>query len=514
MSLKNLLRISFVFLAVGLSGQDQKIIDAIIAEAENNSQLENLAHELVDQIGPRLVGTPEMKQSHDWVVNTYKNWGIDARNEQWGTWAGWQRGISHIDLIHPRKVELDGTQLAWSPATKKPMEAEVVYMPIFENKISFDNWLKTVKGKAVLVSNLPYSGRPASSWKEHATDKLYEDYKTKKQAYDEKWDSSLKIINLNTQDLYAAIEKSGAAAIVSTYATDGWAANRIFGANTKNIPSVSINSEDYGLVYRLAKSGSKPKLRIDVKSISTEPVPTYNSIGEIKGVQNPDEYVVLSAHLDSWDGGTGATDNGTGTIMLMEAMRILKKHYPNPKRTILAGHWGSEEQGLNGSRAFVKDHMDMMPKIQVVYNLDNGTGRISRINGMGFLHAYDFLGRWMKPAPEHIRDEVETTFPGIPWGGGSDYASFLAAGVPAYFLLVNNWDYGNYTWHTQLDTYDKIVFEEVRNNAILLAIMTYMACEEPEMVDREIIKLPIDDRTGKPVEWPEIKEPNRKGGQD
>lgn len=158
--------------------------------------------------------------------------------------------------------------------------------------------------------------------------------------------------------------------------------------------------------------------------------------------------------------------------------------------------------------------MDRMPRVQALFNQDNGTGRISRVSGMGFLHSYDFLGRWMRPVPKHIKDEVDTTFPGVPAGGGSDYASFLAAGVPAFFMLGNSWDYGNYTWHTQLDTYDKIVFEEMRNNVIMIAIMTYMASEEPELVNRESIVMPIDERTGETMKWPEVKDGNRKGGQE
>ena len=112
--------------------------------------------------------------------------------------------------------------------------------------------------------------------------------------------------------------------------------------------------------------------------------PTFNTIGEIKGTEKPDEYVILSAHFDSWDGGTGATDNGTGTITMMEAIRILKKIYPNPKRTILIGNWGSEEQGLNGSRAFVEDHPEIIKNIQAVFNQDNGTGRVVNIQARDF----------------------------------------------------------------------------------------------------------------------------------
>ncbi|MCY1541673.1 Peptidase family M28 [compost metagenome] len=241
-------------------------------------------------------------------------------------------------------------------------------------------------------------------------------------------------------------------------------------------------------------------------------VPTLNTIAEIKGVEKPNEYVVLSAHFDSWDGGTGATDNGTGTITMMEAMRILKKVYPNPKRTILVGHWGSEEQGLNGSRAFVEDHPEIVKNIQALFNQDNGTGRVVNLSGQGFLNAYDYLTRWLAPVPAEIKNEIKTTFPGTPGCGGSDYASFVAAGVPAFSLSSLSWDYGTCTWHTNRDTYDKIVFDDVRNNAILTAILVYMASEDPAIASKVKSVLPPNPRNGEPGKWPQQVSPTRKGG--
>jgi carboxypeptidase Q len=200
---------------------------------------------------------------------------------------------------------------------------------------------------------------------------------------------------------------------------------------------------------------------------------------------------------------------------MMEAARILKKVYPNPKRTILIGHWGSEEQGLNGSRAFVEDNPKIIKGVQAVFNQDNGTGRVVRLSGQGFLHAYDYLGKWLEPVPGEIKKHIETTFPGSPAGGGSDYASFVAAGAPAFSLSSLSWSYWNYTWHTNLDTYDKIVFDDVRSNAILTAIMAYMASEYPEKTSREKATLIGKSlRTGEPLVWPTPRSPNRKGGID
>ena len=136
------------------------------------------------------------------------------------------------------------------------------------------------------------------------------------------------------------------------------------------------------------------------------------------------------------------------------------------------------------------------------------------LSGQGFLHAYDYLTRWLSAVPASIRNEIETRFPGSPGGGGSDYASFVAAGAPAFSLSSNSWSYGSYTWHTNRDTYDKIVFDDVRNNAILTAILVYMACEDPQTTPRDRAVLPANPRTGQPGSWPEQRKPTRKGGVD
>ncbi len=134
--------------------------------------------------------------------------------------------------------------------------------------------------------------------------------------------------------------------------------------------------------------------------------------------------------------------------------------------------------------------------------------------GQGFLNSYDYLGRWLSAVPADIRSQIATTFPGMPGAGGSDFASFVAAGAPAFSLSSTSWSYGTYTWHTNRDTYDKVVFDDVRSNAILTAILAYMASEDPVKTSREKSVLPMDRRTGKPGVWPELRSPTRKGGLD
>jgi carboxypeptidase Q len=493
--------------------KDSALIADIIKEAANNSQLEKLAYELLDSIGPRLVGTPQMKQAHDWVASKYNNWGIGARNEQWGQWRGWERGITHIDMVHPRVKSLEGMQLAWSPGTNgKTITAETIILTDAPDSLAFQQWLPNVKGKFVLISMCQPTGRPDYNWQEFGLKESFE--KMKKDRTDQKdaWRKRISKTGLDNKQLARALENAGAAAIITSNWSAGFGVNKIFGANTLKVPSIDISLEDYGTLYRLTESGANPRLSVRADSKELGVTPTFNTIAEIKGTEKPEEYVMLSAHLDSWDGGTGATDNGTGTLVMMEALRILKKVYPNPKRTILAGHWGSEEQGLNGSRAFVEDHPEIVNNIQVLFNQDEGTGRVVNIGGQGFLHAYEYLGRWLSKVPSSIKDQIKTSFPGAPDRGGSDYAAFVAAGVPAFSISSNDWLYGSYTWHTNRDTYDKIVFDDVRNNAMLAAILIYMACEDPASPSKEKAVLPLNNKTGEPGKWPEKKSPKRKGG--
>ncbi|ARS40555.1 peptidase M28 [Sphingobacteriaceae bacterium GW460-11-11-14-LB5] len=494
--------------------QDKKIIDNIVKEVNENSQLEKLAHELLDVVGPRLVGSPQMKQANDWAVKKYTGWGISAKNEKWGEWAGWERGITHIDLISPRVRTLEGTQLAWSPSTNgKTINAEAIILPEITDSVAFQKWLPNVKGKIVLISMNQLSGRPEKNWEEFATKDLFEKFKKEKADAAKAWTASIAKTGLTAKTLPLAIENAGAVAVVINNWSQGFGVDKIFGANTKKIPTLDLSVEDYGLVYRLALNGDKPKLRIEAEAKKLGVVPTFNTLAEIKGTQKPNEYVMLSAHFDSWDGASGATDNGSGTILMMEAMRILKKFYPNPKRTILVGHWGSEEQGLNGSRAFVEDHPEIVGNLQALFNQDNGTGRVVNIGGQGFAKSKDYITRWLAAVPDTIKNQIKTIFPGSPGAGGSDFASFVAAGALGYSLSSTSWDYGTYTWHTNRDSYDKLVFDEIRSNVILAAIMVYMACEDPEKTSNEkATDLPVNERTGKPATWPVQTKSNRKGG--
>ena len=262
-------------------------------------------------------------------------------------------------------------------------------------------------------------------------------------------------------------------------------------------------------MYRLAARDQGPVVRVNAEAVDHGTAPTYNVIGEIRGTEKPEEYIILSAHLDSWDGGSGSTDNATGTVTMMEALRILKNAYPNPKRTIMEALWNGEEQGLNGSRAFVEDHPEIVENIQAVFNQDNGTGRVANISMQGFTGVAAYFGAWMTSLPNEITQHIRLNIPGTPGSGGSDYASFVCTGVPAFSLSSLSWSYRQ-TYHNPTDTFDKIIIDDVMNNATLTAMLTYLASEEPDRLPRDTrVMSGTNPRTGQPFTWPQCRAPAR-----
>jgi hypothetical protein len=493
-------------------GQTWAVEDPVLRQiwevGMNESQVMDIAQTLLDSIGPRLTGTPGYDRAADWAVQTLRNWGVDARKEQYGTWNGWRRGITHIDLISPRVRSLEGTMLAWSPGTGgRPVEAQVIAMPTFTAPGQFDQWLPSVRGRIVAASFPQPTCRPMRHYDVHgqtygfggqrfggggppqgqtgprnAAERLAQERGDAQRAFNPPARESIRPLG---PALRLALENAGAVAILESNWSNDLGVNKIFGTATTRTPTLDLSCEDYGLVYRLADNNQGPVVRITAESEDLGEVPMHNVIGMVRGSELPNEYVVFSAHFDSWDGGSGATDNGTGSSMMLETMRILRQTYPNPRRTIVIALWGGEEQGLNGSRRFVAMHPEIVDGIQAVFNQDNGTGRVQNISMSGFVDAGAAFGSWMARLPSQLAGQIDLQLPGSPATGGSDHASFACAGAPAFSLSAVSWDYGTATWHTNRDTFDKIVEEDIRSNATLAAMLAYLASEHPEKVSRE-----------------------------
>ncbi|HSM59269.1 MAG TPA: M20/M25/M40 family metallo-hydrolase, partial [Longimicrobiales bacterium] len=487
--------------------EDDPVLRQIWDVAVNRSRLEPLAQALLDSIGPRLTASPGMERAQDWAVKMLSSWGYEARTERYGTWEGWDRGPSHVDLVSPRVRSLEGRILAWSPGTDgRPVEAPVTYLPTIGSPADWESFLGTVRGKWVMMSFPQPTCRTDAQWREFAMQGSFERMDSARDAAQDAWTESLRATgseDTRGRDLYRALEAAGAAGVITSQWTGAYGTTRVFNAYTREVPTFELGCEDYGLVYRLAANGQGPVLRLTAESRNLGEVPVFNVLASKRGTELPEEYVMLSAHFDSWEGGSGATDNGTGSVLMMEAMRILAEAYPNPRRTILIGLWSGEEQGLNGSHAFVEDHPEVVDGLQALFNQDNGTGRVVSMSASGFPDASGSLARWLARVPAEVSTFIEPNFPGMPSGGGTDSSSFVCIGAPGFSLGALNWGYFDHTWHTQRDTYDKLVFDDLRNNAVLVASLVYLASEDPERVSRERrTTFPVNRFTGEQGSWP------------
>jgi carboxypeptidase Q len=467
---------------------DDEILRGIWEAGFQESRAEAIAQHLMDVIGPRLSGSPAHEAAHDWAVALLHGWEISARKQQLGTVAhypAWERGVTHIDLIRPRVRTLEGTVASWSPGTGGSVEGPVVVFPEYGDYAELEEWLATVKGKFVATSFPEPTCRPDVDFATYGTpgalDRLRTVRESARAAFRRREPGEFTIVQF---------AEAGALGVVGSDWRREIGLDRV-GPSLSAIPTVVLGCEDYGLVYRLAVNNQGPVLRVHAESRHLGEMPIINTIAELQGVAQPDEVVLLSAHMDSYEGGSGATDNGAGVTVMLEALRILREAYPRPRRTIMLGLWGAEETGAYGSSRFVAEHSDLAEKVKVVLNMDGGTGRVAEIDTRGFLELGSHLARWLAQVPEELSASIRLVMPGLPFGGG-DSTSFALAGAAVADLIGVSWGYDPYTWHTTRDTYDKLVLEEVRSNAVLVAMLAYLASEDPMRISRTRRILPGD----------------------
>ena len=466
------------------------IIKKIYDEGMHRSMAWKYGQALMDSIGPRLTGSPQNRAANDWVMKTYAAMGVQAKNEQYGTWRDWARGLNRVELLTPRVKNLEAIMLPWSPGTPPAgVTGEVVIVPPLsqtKDSAGFAQWLSTVKGKFVLTSFPQPTCRPDTSWKAWAGAEGFAAMKAQRDSASREFTARLQPLGRNARALPQLLDNAGAAGVLSSSWSRGWGTQKMqSGAGTTNIPRFDISCEDYGLLARMAESNQHPAVRAfaDAKLAPNES-PVFNTIATVKGSEKPNEYVMLSSHLDSWDAGSGATDNGTGTIVMLEAMRILRAAYPNPKRTIIAGHWSGEEEGDIGSSAWAADHPEVLKGLQALFNQDNGTGNINQVVTNGFVDAAPFIAKWMSRMPADVTAGITMELPGVQHDESTDSDAFDCHDTPGFQLNSADWEYDTYTWHTNRDTFDKISWKQVETNAIFVAMLVYEASEDPNMVPR------------------------------
>jgi hypothetical protein len=478
----------------------------LFEEGMQRSQAPKFAQALLDSIGPRLTGSPNMTRAQDWLLTTYQQLGVSARKERYGTWNSWKRGVAFAQLTAPRVKPLEATMLSWSGNTAgKWVDGDVVTLVPYRTPEEFKAWLPSVKGKIVLASAPRLSCRMTSQIAEFATPQTFAAL-----------DSAQRDLSATYQGLtqrvptfYADVKAAGAVAVFESNWSQYPGIDKIFGSPRNSaLPTFDIGCEDYGMLFRLAQTSQGPKVKLMAESEFLGEQPVFNVIAEIKGSTKPDEYVVLSAHFDSWEGHSGATDNATGTVTMLEALRLLKTVLPKPSRTIIVGHWSGEEQGLNGSGAWAADHPEVSKGLQFAFNQDNGTGRIVSTGPSILPENGPRLAQYMAQMPSQLTQYLRLNGPsGI--GGGSDHVSFLCRGAPAASLGALSWDYSNTTWHTNRDSYDKVILDDLKHNATLTAMFAYLASEDPQPSSRVLMNPLPNGPNGQPITIPSCGVPQR-----
>jgi hypothetical protein len=481
-------------------------INRIYEEGMQRSQVAKIAQVLLDSIGPRLTGSPNMNRAQDWAVSLLKSWGVEAKKEQYGTWNAWKRGPAYASLTAPRVKTLDATMLSWSGNTGGQfVEGGVVILEPYQTPEEFRAWLPKVKGKVILSGGPRLSCRSAEQINLFGMPSTIEALNLEQNQLA----ATYRGLNQRVPTFYQDVKDAGALAVFESSWSAYSGVQKIFGSPRNNpLPTLDIGCEDYGMLFRLAQNNQGPVVKLMAESESLGEQPVFNVVGTIKGSEKPNEYVMLSAHYDSWEGHSGATDNGTGSVTMLEALRILKTVYPQPKRTIIIGLWSGEEQGLNGSGAYSADHPEVIEGLQFLFNQDNGTGRVVSM-GPGILPKNGArLAQYMSAMPAEITQWIRLSGPG-GIGGGTDHVSFACRGAPALTLNALSWDYSNSTWHTQRDSYDKLIIDDVKNNATLTAMLAYMASEDPERSSRELISPLPTGPNGQPITIPNCGAPMR-----
>ena len=466
---------------VRTSAPTNPVINQIWEEGMQRSQAAKLAQVLLDSIGPRLTGSPNSERGQDWLLATYNSWGVPARKEQYGTWNSWRRGAAFAQLTAPRIKPLEVNMLSWSGNTGgQGVEGEVVVLKPYQTPEEFRAWLPSVKGKIILASAPRLTCRSPIQVAEYSMPST----QAALDSAQRELSGTYAGLTQRVRTFYQDVKDAGALAVFESNFSQYPGIQKIFGSPRNSaIATLDVACEDYGMLFRLASNNQGPRVRVTAQSEHLGEQPVFNVIAEIKGATKPDEYVLLSAHFDSWEGGAGATDNGTGTITMLEALRILKTVHPRPSRTIIVGHWNGEEQGLNGSGAFAADHPEVLKGLQFAFNQDNGTGRVISMGPTVLPENGPRLAQYMSEMPSQITQWIRLQgVSGI--GGGSDHASILCHGAPAVNLSALSWDYSNTTWHTNRDTYDKVIIDDLKNNATLTAMLVYLASEDPARSSR------------------------------
>jgi len=488
------------------------MLSRIRKEAMERSQIMKTMHMFTDVYGPRLTGSPNHKAAAEWAVKQMTAWGLDnAHLEPWDfKHPGWLNERLTVHLISPVKDPLVCEVLAWTPSTKGTVQAKAYQLALPERPsqeqltMFFSNHKARVRGRIVLVgkpASIPVNlnPRPKRMSDEQAQRRYGPNappfaFPTPSPAPSPAPNAPRPLTNRQIAQQLDAFLKDNGAAIRVNDAGREFRQIRAFNNSSfdvnKVIPTVVMSNEDFGRITRILNNGTEVVLEFNiVNRLYPEGSTSYNTIGEIRGSDKADEVIMLGGHLDSWHAGTGATDNAIGCTIMMEAARILKTLGVKPRRTIRVALWSGEEQGLLGSIAYVKKHFgsfeDPKPgyeKFGGYFNIDSGTGRVRGAAVFGPPETANILREILEPFKgDGVIGAVSTRSRRL---GGSDHTTFNQAGLPGIGMGQDPIEYGTHTWHTNLDTYERILEEDVKKDAMIVAWAVYQLAMRDELLPR------------------------------
>jgi carboxypeptidase Q len=454
---------------------------ALIAEAMNHSELmANLQH-LSDAIGPRLTGSPAMRRANDWTAGRFEAYGLTARLEPYSFGVTWERGPVTLQLLVPFTRAITAHSWAWTSGTRgKPVAGPVVLADL-----STPDSLAKYKGKVRGAWVLPRSAYPL--WNPDgprmtADDsiRLAERLRLRNQATADTSPPAVLARRQFNIDLPYVLKSAGALGTLLDGSKEHALMTMSGSPNRRSpLPNLVIAHEDYAMLERQVRTGLAPRLSARVENtFGRTRVQQWNTVAELRGSERPGEVVILGAHLDSWDLGTGVTDNGTGSMAVLEAARVIARSGLRPKRTIRFVLFSGEEEGLLGSRAYAAAHAGEADSIQAVLVLDNGTGAIT---GQALQGRTELAGLWkdlLAPVTALGADSVRDASK-----SGTDHLSFLPYGVPGFNFdqLPRGYDH---THHSQSDTFDHAVADDLKQAAAVMAVTAYELANLPELLPR------------------------------
>lgn len=507
------LTLLIVFFLQPLSTHTQERVDTniyakILKEETENSQIMRTLHVFTDVYGPRLTGSPNLKAAGEWAVKQMQTWGFEnAHLEPWNfNHPGWLNERASGFIVSPVKDSLVFEVLAWTPGTNGPATGEAYQLtvperPTAEQLGAYLNGIKDrVTGKIVLVGKptpVPVNFNPPSKRQNDEDLRQRFDPNAKPTPTPTPTPVPTPTQLLNAIQVNEQVDKflleNRALVRVNDAGREGGQIrafnNRTFDVN-KVVPTVILRSDDYGRISRLLAGGQAVTLEFNIQNRSfPEGATSYNVIAEIPGTDKRDEVIMLGGHLDSWHAATGATDNAIGCAVMMEAARILKAIGVRPRRTIRVALWSGEEQGLLGSLAYVKEHFGSFenPKPEYFkfggyFNIDSGTGRARGMTVFGPADAATPLREAVGPFSYlGVIGAANTRSRSL---GGSDHTSFNQAGLPGIGVLQDPIEYFTTTWHTNLDTYERVIEEDARKSAIIIAAAVYQLAMRDQLLPR------------------------------